>query len=162
MNGFDPLPTFSQARQHPELLTATLSSPIIHPDGTLTVLWEGDPGTAVPKCVTEWLATPQPLEQIPGTFIWGTGLSAPPLPRTICSYVRVMAEGKMLPSPRHHPDLRGPDLPPLLPLSFEQTTLAEDVTLPAPGLAGDSRRVRIYVPHDYHSSPLLARCAIRH
>lgn len=128
MNGFDPLPTFSQARQHPELLTAALSSPIIHPDGTLTVLWEGDPGTAVPKCITEWLATPQPLEQIPGTFIWGTDLSAPPLPRTICSYVRVMAEGKMLPSPRHHPDLRGPDLPPLLSLSFEQTTLEEDET----------------------------------
>ncbi|HEY4385087.1 MAG TPA: hypothetical protein VGN34_11510 [Ktedonobacteraceae bacterium] len=86
MNKFDPLPTFSHLRQHPEDFPAALSSPITYPDGTITVLWEGDPGTTIPMCVTEWLATPQPLEQIPGTLIWGVDLDAPPLPSTICSY----------------------------------------------------------------------------
>ncbi|HTK06179.1 MAG TPA: alpha/beta hydrolase-fold protein [Ktedonobacteraceae bacterium] len=151
MHKFDPLPTFSHLRQHPEDLPEALSSPITHQDGTITVLWEGNPDTAIPMCVTEWLATPRPLEQLPGTSIWGVDLDAPPLPPTICSYVRVMIHGKVSPSPRHHPDLRGPDLPPLLSLSSGHLFLAEDIVLPAPGLAGDARRVRVYVPHDYHT-----------
>ncbi|GCE12933.1 alpha/beta hydrolase [Tengunoibacter tsumagoiensis] len=149
MNGCEFLPTFASLRRHPELLTPALSSPIVHPSGTITVLWEGDPGTAVPLCITEWIATPQPLEQIPGTSVWGADLDAPSLPRTICSCIRVMVKGKQAPSPRHQPDLRGPDLPALLSLSSGRMSLAEDMVLPAPGLADDARRIRVYVPHNY-------------
>lgn len=54
-----------------------------------------------------------------------------------------------MPSPRHNQYVHGPDLPPLPTAEGEPSTLAEEVILPAPGLAGDQRRVRIYTPYGY-------------
>ncbi len=141
--------TIAKLKDHPELLTPDVRSPILHPDGTMTILWEGDPGSADLVCLTEWWEQPKPLAQIPGTNIWGGDFSAPDLPRTLCSWVEVGNEREALPSPRHSRYLLGPDLPPLLMSEGKPSTLAEDVTLPAPGLAGDERRVRIYLPPGY-------------
>lgn len=54
--------TFAQPKEHPELLTPDARSPIIHPDATMTVLWEGDPGLDTPSCLAEWWEQSQPLE----------------------------------------------------------------------------------------------------
>jgi len=141
--------TFAQLKDHPELLTPDVRSPILHPSGTMTVLWEGDPGQEEVLRLAEWWGQPQPLEQIPGTRIWGSDFPAPDLPRTVCAWVEVGNERVALPSPRHSKYILGPDLPPLLVPEGEPATLAEDVTLPAPGLAGDERRVRIFLPPGY-------------
>jgi enterochelin esterase-like enzyme len=141
--------TFAQLKDHHELLTPDARSPILHPDGTLTVLWEGDPGLEEVQCLAEWWEQPQPLEHIPGTALWGGDFPAPDLPRTVCAWVEVGNERVSLPSPRHNRYLLGPDLPQPLAPEGEPATLAEDVTLPAPGLAGNQRRVRVYLPPGY-------------
>lgn len=46
-------------------------------------------------------------------------------------------------------ELRGAALPGPLPHEGEASTLAADVALPAPGLAGGERRVRVFVPPAY-------------
>jgi enterochelin esterase-like enzyme len=56
-----------------------------------------------------------------------------------------------MPSLRHSKYILGPNLPPLPPPEGEPATLAEDVILPAPGLAGDQRRVRVYLPPGYEA-----------
>jgi enterochelin esterase-like enzyme len=141
--------TFAQLKDHPELLTPDMRSPILHPDGTLTILWEGDPGPEEVLCLTEWWEQPQPLEQIPGTSLWGGDFPTPDLPRTVCAWVEVGNERIAMPSPRHSKYLLGPDVPAPLTPEGEPAMLAEDVTLPAPGLDGDQRRVRIYLPSGY-------------
>lgn len=35
--------TFAQLKEHPELLTPEVRSPIFHSDGAMTIIWEGDP-----------------------------------------------------------------------------------------------------------------------
>jgi enterochelin esterase-like enzyme len=143
------MPSFAELKEHPELLTPDMRSPIIHPDGTMTVLWEGDPGADAPSCMTEWWEQPQPLERLAGTNIWGGDFPTPDLPRTVCASVGVGNELGPLLSPRHSRYLLGLDLPAPLTPEGAPSTLAVDVLLPAPGLAGDARRVRIYLPPDY-------------
>jgi enterochelin esterase-like enzyme len=143
--------TFAQLKEHPELLTPDVRSPILHDDGTLTVLWEGDPGPDQLICLAEWWEKPQPLEHVPGTNLWGGDFPTPDLPRTVCASVGVGNEREPLPSPRHSRYLLGPDLPAPLTPEGEPSTLAEDVMLPAPGLAGDQRRVRVYLPPGYEA-----------
>lgn len=143
--------TFAQLKDHPELLTPDVFSPILHSDGTLTILWEGDPGQEEVLCVAEWWERPKPLEHIHGTNLWGGDFPAPDLPRTVCASIGVGNESGAFPSPRHHRYLLGPDLPEPLALEGEPSTRAEDVILPAPGLAGDQRRVRVYLPPGYEA-----------
>ena len=107
--------TFAQLKQHPELLTPDVRSPIIHPDNTMTALWEGDAGGDSLVCVTEWWEQPQPLEQLPGTSIWGGDFPTPDLPGTVCTTVGIGNEREGLPSPQHNRYLLGPDLPAPLP-----------------------------------------------
>jgi enterochelin esterase-like enzyme len=141
--------TFAQLKQHPELLTPEVHSPIFHSNGTMTIIWEGDPSQEGLMYVGEWMEKPEPLEHIPNTGIWGIDAPAPLLPRTVCSYVAVGNDREALPSPRHQRDLFGPDLPPLPIAEGDPSALAEEVTLPAPGLAGNERRVRILLPPGY-------------
>ncbi len=143
--------TFAQLKTQPELLTPDARSPIIHENGTMTVLWEGDPGQEDVLCQAEWWEKPQPLEHIPGTNIWGGDFPAPDLPRTVCAAVGVGNDYGLLLSPRHNRYLLGPDVPAPLTPEGAPSTLAEDVVLPAPGLAGDARRVRIYLPPGYEA-----------
>jgi len=143
--------TFAQLKQQPELLTPEVRSPIFHLDGMMTILWEGDPGAEGVMYQGEWMEQPAPLEQIPGTNIWGIDAPAPPLPRTVCSYIGVGNDSGPRPSPRHQRDIFGPDLPPLPIAEGEPSTLAEEIVLPAPGLAGGERRVRILLPPGYQA-----------
>lgn len=41
---------FAQLKQDPSLFSPDLRSPIFHPDGTMTVLWEGDAGEGGVLC----------------------------------------------------------------------------------------------------------------
>jgi enterochelin esterase-like enzyme len=141
--------SFAHLKDHPDLLTPDTRSPIIHPDGTMTVLWEGDPAQGEVMCLAEWWEQPRPLEQLAGTRIWGGDFPAPDLPRTVCARVGIGNDAGPLLSPRHIPYLLGPDLPAPLTSEGAPSTLAEDTLLPAPGLAGDERRVRIYLPPGY-------------
>ncbi len=142
--------TFAQLKEHPDLLTPEIHSPIFHADGRMTIIWEGDPGQDELKMLApDWMEQEVALEQIPGTSIWGGDFPAPVLPRTVCTTVLVGVESASLPSPRHEPYVHGPDLPPLPTTEGEPSILAEEVILPAPGLAGEQRRVRIYTPHGY-------------
>lgn len=144
--------TFAQLKDHPDLLTPDVRSPIIHPNNTMTVLWEGEAGADQIICLAEWWEQPQPLEHVPGTNLWGGDFATPDLPRTICVSIGVGNEREPLPSPRHSRYLLGPDLPAPLTPEGEPSTLAEDIILPAPGLAGDQRRVRIFLPSDYDAA----------
>ncbi|HLV99260.1 MAG TPA: alpha/beta hydrolase-fold protein [Ktedonobacterales bacterium] len=141
--------TFAQLKGHPELLTPDVRSPIMHADGTMTVLWEGDPGPGAPSCLAEWWEQPQPLEQISGTRIWGGDFPTPDLPRTVCASVGIGNERGPLLSPRHSRYLLGPDLPTPLTPEGKPSTRAVDTVLPARGLAGGERRVRIFLPPGY-------------
>ena len=143
--------TFAQLKGHPELLTPDARSPILHADGTMTVLWEGDPGQEEVQCLAEWWEQPKPLEHVPGTALWGGDFPAPDLPRTVCALVAVGNERGALPSPRDHRYLLGPDLPELPAVEGEPSTRAGDVILPAPGLAGNRRRVRVFLPPGYEA-----------
>jgi enterochelin esterase-like enzyme len=143
--------TFAQLKSHPEALTPDARSPILHPDGTMTILWEGNPGQDGVQCLAEWWEQPRPLKHISGTALWGSDFPAPDLPRTVCALVGVGNERGALPSPRHHRYLLGPDLPQPLAPEGEPSTRAGDVTLPAPGLAGNRRRVRVYLPPGYEA-----------
>ena len=92
--------TFAQLKGHPELLTPDVRSPIFHSDGAMTILWEGDPGPdGLLMIASDWMEQPAPLEQIPGTSIWGGDFPAPALPRTVCTMVVVVRPGGALPSP---------------------------------------------------------------
>ena len=142
--------TFAQLKEHPELLTPDMRSPIFHSDGAMTILWEGDPGPdGLMMLASDWMEQPATLEQIPGTSIWGGDFPAPALPRTVCTMVVVGRPGGSLPSPRHNEYVHGPDLLPLPVAEGASSTLAEEIILPAPGLAGEQRRARIYIPHGY-------------
>lgn len=144
--------TFAQLKAHPDLLTPEICSPIFHTDDTMTIIWEGDPGPDGLKMLApDWMEQEAALEQIPGTTIWGGDFPAPALPRTVCTTVLVGVESGALPSPRHQPYVHGPDLPPLPAAECEPSIVAEEVVLPAPGLAGDQRRIRIYTPPGYRN-----------
>lgn len=147
--------TFAQLKEHPELLTPDLRSPIFHPDGAMTILWEGDPGpNGLLMLAPDWMQEPAALEQIPGTSLWGGDFIAPSLPRTVCTTVLIGRPGGSLPSLRHEEYIHGPDLPPRPVAEGEPSLLAEEVILPAPGLAGEQRRVRIYTPPGYTKGQL--------
>jgi hypothetical protein len=119
--------TFAQLKEHPELLTPDVRSPIIHPDNAMTVLWEGDAEGDDLLCFTEWWEQTQPLEQIPGTNIWGGDFATPDLPRTVCTTVGVGNDGRgPLPSARHSRYLLGPDLPTPLTPEGEPSTLTDE------------------------------------
>ena len=82
--------TFAQLKEHPELLTPNARSPIFHSDGTMTILWEGNPGPdGLLMLAPDWMEQPATLEQIPGTSIWDGDFPVPALPRTVCTMVVV-------------------------------------------------------------------------
>ena len=76
---------------------------------------------------SDWMEQPAPLEQIPGTSIWGGDFPAPALPRTVCTMVVVGRPGSALPSSRHNEYMHGSDLPPLPTAEGEPSTLADGV-----------------------------------
>jgi hypothetical protein len=140
------MPTFAELLADPSRLTPDLRSPLIQPDGTVTVLWEGDPGPEGIACQGEWMPDEQSLTQIPGTAVWGADLVAPLLPPTICTMIGVGRAGQGMDSHRHQPALIGPAVPPPLPAEGEPSRLDADLLLGAPDLAGGQRRVRVWVP----------------
>ena len=145
--------TFAQIKRDPALLTRDVRSPIIHPEGSVTVLWQGGDDTAEEAsagifCQVAWLDDPQPLERIPGTDLWGADLPCPPLPATCCSTIHVGSLARSLPSPLHNESLTGPLTPPLPRYQCAPSPIVFDETWPADGLSTPSRRIRVFAPAD--------------
>jgi hypothetical protein len=141
-------------REDPSLITAELRSPAFHPEGIMSVLYEGDPPT-IPVCYAEWMEAPRPLENISGTRFWGADFPTSPIADDVCSTVPILAQdaaewidGTPLLSHRHTVALRGPGLSAPLEAEGMPSILVEDFAMPAPGLAGEARRVRVHLPHD--------------
>ncbi len=141
--------TFAQIKREPALLTTDARSPIVHPEGRVTVLWQADDNTAEEAsagvfCQVAWLDEPQPLERIPGTNIWGIDLPCPPLPATLCSTIHVGSRTRSLPSSLHDEALTGPLTAPLPSYLAAPAPIVFDETIPAEGLSSASRRVRVF------------------
>ncbi len=142
--------TFAELVAHPERLTDAMRSPIIHADGTLTLLWEGMPPDAPLRYQGEWMAHPAPLRYLEECDLWGADVAAPPLPPTVCSWLRIGTDARFLraslPSWRHDDQLRGPALPPLPTPGVPLSSLLAEVPIPTPTLATPTRRVRLFAP----------------
>lgn len=137
------MPTFAQLLENPALLTPELRSPILHPDSTITILWEGETGGGKPFTIAEWVEGEIALHQIPGTNLWGVDLSAPPIPATVCTRFPVGWDGRAMPSARHNPILVGSATPELVGAPQAGSQLDADLTLP---LGQDARRLRTFLP----------------
>ncbi|MBA3824811.1 MAG: hypothetical protein H0X24_13065 [Ktedonobacterales bacterium] len=142
--------TFAELTEHPERLTDGMRSPMLHADGTMTLLWEGMPPAGPLYYQGEWMAQPAPLTYLEECDIWGADFTAPPLPPTVCSWLRVGEDATFLhtsrPSWRHQAELRGPALPPLPEPGMARSSLFAEVRLPTPHLATATRRLRLFAP----------------
>ena len=142
--------TFAQLAAHPALLTDALRSPMLHADGTMTLLWEGMPPDDPLYYQGEWMEHPAPLTYLEECDIWGADITAPPLPPTVCSWLRIGTNATFLraslPSWRHEERLLGPDVPPLPPRTIATSSLFAELRLPSPALATPARRIRLFAP----------------
>jgi enterochelin esterase-like enzyme len=145
-----PMITFAELTAHPDRLTDAMRSPTIHADGTMTLLWEGMPPVGPLFYQGEWMEHPAPLTYLEECDIWGADIIAPPLPPTVCSWLRIGEDATFLraslPSWRHTEALLGPDLPPLTTPQPPLSSLFAEVPLPTPTLATPSRRIRLFAP----------------
>lgn len=143
--------TFAQIKRDPTLLTAEIRSPIVHPEGMVTALWQGGDDTEEETsagifCQVAWLDELRALERIPGTPIWGADLPCPPLPATVCSTIQIGSRNRSIPSPLHDEALTGPLTPPLPTYLCAPSPMVTDETLSAENLSASSRRIRVFAP----------------